>query len=361
MHSLGFLPPSAPARPFRVEEFAREQTSEIASKIHLFDALLNLQPCDRIKFDFVRMFATSLLQKLITKVPKAITKRTQSTTMLSPSIRVIPNANLFVSEPNPSWFGNGPNPGFHPAWSNENWLKSRFHFSFAEYNNPSNSNFGVMRVMNDDLVQPDRGFGTHPHRDMEIITYIVHGELTHQDNIGSKESLGRGSIQFMTAGTGVQHSEFNHSKEKPLRFIQTWIMPRSRGLAPNYGSYDASKGDCLSRKNTVHHLASDTSNHSVDTPVKVNQDVDTFAAELELDKTVQVDLANNRQAYLLCIEGSLEVNGQMLAKYDGAEIHGNGTSLTVKATGVEATENGDLAHFLMFSMKEDGSTRTDLL
>ena len=99
----------------------------------------------------------------------------------------------------------------------------------------------------------------------------------------------------------------------------------------------------------------------MDTPVKVNQDVDTFAAELELDKTVTVDLANNRQAYMLCIEGSLEVNGQMLAKYDGAEVHGNGTPLTVKATGVEATENGDVAHFLMFSMKDDGSGRTDLL
>lgn len=277
---------------------------------------------------------------------------------MAPRIKVVPNEKLFISEPNPSWFGNGPNPGFDPAWTNGNWLKSRFHFSFAEYHNPLNSSFGIMRVMNDDLVQPKRGFGAHPHRDMEIITYIVHGDLTHQDNMGSKESLGRGSIQFMTAGTGVQHSEYNHS-EKPLRFIQTWIVPRSRGLAPNYGSYNAST-NCEAKKNEVQYLASDTSNDAVDTPVKVNQDVDTYAAELELGKSVPLDLANGRQAYLLCVEGTLEVNGKSLAKHDGAEIHGDGTPLEVKATGVEATENGEVAHFLMFSMKEDGSGRGDL-
>lgn len=274
------------------------------------------------------------------------------------NIKVIPNEKLFVSEPNPAWFGNGPNPGFDPSWTNGNWLKSRFHFSFAEYHNPANSSFGVMRVMNDDLVQPKRGFGEHPHRDMEIITYIVHGSLTHQDSMGSKESLGRGSIQFMTAGTGVQHSEFNHS-ETPLRFIQTWIMPRSRGLPPNYGSFDAAKSGDL-RKNMIHHLASDTLNKNVDTPVKVNQDIDTFAAELELDKSVTIDLPVGRQAYLLCIEGNLDVNGKTMTKHDGAEIHGDGTPLEVKATGVESTENGEVAHFLMFSMKDDGSGRRDL-
>jgi len=217
-------------------------------------------------------------------------------------------------------------------------------------------------VMNDDLVQPDRGFGTHPHRDMEIVTYIVHGELTHKDNLGSKESLGRGSIQFMTAGKGVQHSEYNHSEEKPLRFIQTWILPRSRGLPANYGSYDASNKQCILQrtKNTVHHLASDVTNTSVETPVKINQDIDTYAAEIELGQTVTVDLPSNRQAYLLCVEGSLDINGKQLNKYDGTEIHGNGTPLTIKATNVETTEHGDLAHFLMFSMKEDGSGRTDL-
>jgi redox-sensitive bicupin YhaK (pirin superfamily) len=130
------------------------------------------------------------------------------------------NASL---EPDPSWFGNKPNEVSNPTWTNKNWLKSRFHFSFAEYSNPRNTGFGILRVMNDDLVQPNRGesmrpsyalfgfvqihigctvvcssgFGAHPHRDTEICTYVVHGQLTHQDSMGTSETLGRGAIQFM--------------------------------------------------------------------------------------------------------------------------------------------------------------------
>lgn len=112
-------------------------------------------------------------------------------------LKKIPNARLAVSEPNPSWFGNPGNELKNPLWTNGNWLKSRFHFSFAEYSNPRNAEFGVLRVMNDDLVQPNRGFGTHPHRNVEICTYIVDGSLTHQDSMGTEETLNRGAIQFM--------------------------------------------------------------------------------------------------------------------------------------------------------------------
>lgn len=214
--------------------------------------------------------------------------------------------------------------------------------------------------MNDDLVQPMRGFGTHPHRDMEIITYIVHGELTHKDSMGNGETLGRGSIQFMTAGSGIRHSETNDGN-KPLRFIQTWIVPRRSGLPPNYGSYNASK-DCESQKNTLRFLASDSANKNVDSPVKVNQDVNCKAAELELGKSTQVEIPNGRQAYLLCIEGELEVNGKTLTKYDGMEIHGVDEGvLDIKATDVEETESGKVAHFLMFDMPAvPGSGRSDL-
>eukprot|EP00980_Cylindrotheca_fusiformis_P012675 scaffold3103_cov136-Cylindrotheca_fusiformis.AAC.13 len=272
-------------------------------------------------------------------------------------LRVIPKTKLFESEPDPRWFGNGPNPGYDPAWTNGNWLKSRFHFSFAEYHNPQNSSFGVLRVMNDDLVQPKRGFGTHGHGNMEIITYIVNGKLTHEDSMGNGESLGRGSIQFMTAGTGVRHSEFNHG-EKPLRFIQTWIVPERNGLKPNYGGYDA-KGKL--KKNTINHLASSVKNSKSDTPVKVNQDVNCYAAEIELGKSVSIDLSAGRQAYLLCIEGSLKVNGEALTRHDGCEIHGNGEPISIEATGVEETENGKVAHFLMFEMKDaPGSGRKDI-
>ena len=208
--------------------------------------------------------------------------------------------------------------------------------------------------MNDDLVQGKRGFGAHPHRDMEIITYIVHGKLTHQDSTGSKETLGRGSIQFMTAGTGIQHSEFNH-EETPLRFVQIWITPRTRGLPANYGSYDASETDYLTTKNKLQHLASDVKNDAATTPVELNQDVDCHAAELELGESVPINVPKGRQAYLLCVEGSLELNvsgKQALHRHDAAEIVGGDDPIEIKATAVEDTENGKLAHFLMFTMKE---------
>jgi len=115
----------------------------------------------------------------------------------------IPCGLLAISEPNPMWFGNPVNENEDPFWTNSNWLKSRFHFSFAEYNNPRNRNFGILRVMNDDLVQPHRGFGEHPHSNVEIATYIVEGELSHKDSMGTQETLKRGAIQFMSAGKGM--------------------------------------------------------------------------------------------------------------------------------------------------------------
>lgn len=275
---------------------------------------------------------------------------------MTPSIKVIPNNKLFVSEPDPRWFGNDQNPGFDPAWTNENWLKSRFHFNFAEYRNPANPSFGVLKVMNDDLVQPHRGFGEHPHRDMEIITYIVEGSLTHEDSMGTKESLGRGSIQFMTAGKGVRHSEFNHG-DKPLRFIQTWINPSNYGLPPNYGSCTGNKEE---RHNKLQHLVSNVDNKGVETPVQISQDVDTYASELDLGQKVVHELPKGRQAYLVCLEGKVKVNGQELARHDACEIAGGGP-IEIEATDVEETENGQVAHILMFTMKEvPGSGRKDV-
>jgi redox-sensitive bicupin YhaK (pirin superfamily) len=276
---------------------------------------------------------------------------------MAPSIKVVHEEKLHVSEPDPSWFGNGSNPTSDPAWTNKNWLKSRFHFSFAEYSNTANMDYGIMRVMNDDLVQPHRGFGAHPHSNMEIVTYIVDGELDHMDSLGTKESLGRGSIQFMTAGTGVRHSEFNNG-DKPLRFIQTWIKPAASGLKKNYGSY---KGDPELRKNQLHHLVSNVKDESIKTPVEINQDCDAFASEIELGKKVTFEVPKGRQGYLLCIEGGVKVNGEQLNKYDACEIGGTGGNLEIEATAVEATEHGQLAHILMFTMKAvPGSGRTDV-
>ena len=250
-------------------------------------------------------------------------------------------------------FGNTANPRDDPAWTNGNWLKSRFHFSFAEYWNARNTNFGSLRVMNDDLVQPHRGFGAHPHRDMEIITYIVQGELTHKDSMGTEESLGRGAIQFMTAGRGVTHSEHNHG-DVPLRFIQTWIQPRASGLKPNYGSCSGKM-----EKNVLKHLVSSAQDDSVETPVKINQEVNAFASELDLGEKTSFEMTPSQQAYLLCIEGDVKVNGKQLHKYDACEIT-DGGHVEVEATGVEETEHGNVAHFLAFVMNSNGPGRSDI-
>jgi quercetin 2,3-dioxygenase len=335
--------------------------------------------------------------------------------------RLVPQSKLFVSEPAPYLFGNPNNTPDDPSWAttaNEtsNWSKSRFHFSFCEYYNPSNKSFGAVRVLNDDIVQPQRGFDAHPHSNMEIITYVVDGSYTHKDDMGNVETLGRGSIQFMTAGTGVLHSEYNNSSTKPLRFIQTWIIPRERDLPPHYGSYNSQASqenpNCAAeqpqKKNLVHHLVSDVHNNAVETPVKINQDVNARACELESGKTIKIELlpgGNNqsnhsRQAYLLAVEGTLTVvvkssggddgrktSTTILQKHDGMEIYQATTSsnddgithnddhiddvddddeddddiLEITATGVETTENGDVAHFIMFDMAYvAGSGRTDL-
>lgn len=214
--------------------------------------------------------------------------------------------------------------------------------------------------MNDDLVQPHTGFGTHPHRNMEIITYIVHGQLTHQDSMGTKESLGRGSCQFMTAGTGIRHSEDNEG-DVPLRFIQTWVVPEGLHLTPNYGSYNGEEGK-EERKNKLQHLVSSAMVPCA--PVQVNQDIDGYASEMDLGQKISYELDAQRQAYLLCIEGSVTINGKKLEKHDACEIIGGDdepTQLEIEAKSTEQTESGDVAHIFMYCMrKEPGSGRRDL-
>ncbi|GAB5363956.1 hypothetical protein AAMO2058_000927800 [Amorphochlora amoebiformis] len=265
------------------------------------------------------------------------------------SLKHIPNKYLTVSEPNPIYFGNGMNEAKNPNWTNKNWLKSRFHFSFAEYYNPKNTNYGVLRVMNDDLVQPKRGFGTHPHSNAEICTYVVHGQLTHQDSMGTKESLGPGSIQFMTAGTGIRHSEHNIHGD-PLRFIQMWLTPKKTGLKPNYGSMCGSKIDT---KNKWGHLVS-SADERVETPVKIQCDANIFVSQISSDKdSVDFKLKKGRQAYLLAVEGTPVVSGgfgtQHFAQHDAAEL-----------TGADNFKVSGPGHVLIVEMAYDGSGRSDI-
>ena len=266
----------------------------------------------------------------------------------------VPNDKLFTSTPPPSWFGNKENPeGQKKGWSTKNWLTSRFHFSFAEYAHGPGS-FGVLRVMNDDLVMPARGFGEHGHANMEICTYVVDGSLTHKDSMGTSETLGRGAIQFMTAGKGVKHSEHNLDKDKPLRFIQMWITPNAGGLAPNYGSHVTTKEDRLNKWCLAVSPVPGVGQNAGTAPVQIHADCTIRVTELEPGVAAQLAVPSGRQAYLLCVEGGAEVsNGETIVRHDAAELtSGAELTLTARTKGT---------HLLVVEMAERrGSGRDDL-
>jgi redox-sensitive bicupin YhaK (pirin superfamily) len=194
------------------------------------------------------------------------------------------------------------------------WLDSHFHFSFAEYCNPDNVQFGVLRVMNDDQVQPGTGFETHSHKNMEIISYVVEGELTHADSMKNEETLTRGQVQYMSAGTGVHHSEFNHGKSL-LRFFQIWILPDKNGYPPNYGSRRFALED---RRNKWLFIASEAGKPGA--PIQIHADVNVYATLLDTGKSLDFKVGSDRQAYLALIEGEAGVNGVSLSERDALEI-----------------------------------------
>jgi quercetin 2,3-dioxygenase len=219
--------------------------------------------------------------------------------------------------------------------SNLGWLNSIFHFSFAQYYNPDNMNFGVLRVINDDIIEAGTGFDTHPHKNMEIVSYVIDGELTHGDSMGNKRTLYRGQVQYMSAGTGVLHSEYNYG-DKPGRFLQIWVLPDKNGYAPNYGDY---LFDWEERKNKWLHFVS---NKTGNAPIKVNQDVNFYALELDADKEITFPVKEGRQAYLVQIEGSSFINNINLAERDALEI--TEEDITIKSK--------DTSHFLLIEMKK---------
>jgi redox-sensitive bicupin YhaK (pirin superfamily) len=187
---------------------------------------------------------------------------------------------------------------------NHGWLDSRFHFSFADYYNPESMQFGVLRVVNDDLVQPDAGFPTHPHADMEILSYVVDGELTHGDSMGNQETLRRGQVQYKSAGTGVTHSELNLG-DSVLRFLQIWIFPDEKGYEPNYGDYRFAFAD---REDKWLPIATWTENRESTAPIKIHQDANVYATAIKAGETVDFEVREGRQAYMVLIEGEAQVN-----------------------------------------------------
>ncbi len=197
--------------------------------------------------------------------------------------------------------------------SNLGWLQSRFHFSFAEYRNPDNVNFGVLRVLNDDIILPKSGFDMHPHANMEIVSYIIDGEISHKDSMGNEETLGRGEVQYMSAGDGVVHAEYNMGNEN-LRLLQIWIFPPKKGLDTLYGSYRYKESE---RKNKLLKIVS---SQDEDSKIKLYQDVNFYVSELDEDKPIEFDIKENRQVYYVQIEGSAKINGVQLDYGDAMEI-----------------------------------------
>lgn len=206
------------------------------------------------------------------------------------------------------------------------WLDSHFHFSFAEYYNPDNIHFGVLRVINDDLVEPGTGFDMHPHSNMEILSYVVDGELSHADSMRNKQTLTRGQVQYMSAGTGVVHSEHNRGDRK-LRFLQIWIMPDKNGYPPNYGDYRFTLED---RENKWLPLATGVDNKQSQAPIRIHADVNAYATIIDEGGSLDFKVEKGRQAYLVLIEGEAEINGIPMVMRDGMEIVEENITLTAK-------------------------------
>ena len=193
------------------------------------------------------------------------------------------------------------------------WLNTHYTFSFANYYDPENMGFRSLRVINDDVVAPGGGFDTHGHRDMEILTYVLSGELEHKDSMNNGRVIRRGEFQYMAAGTGVLHSEFNPSGAQPVHLLQIWIVPDQKGLKPNYAERTGSQLPG-GRLNLV------ASKGGREGSIAINQDADVFLAKLDAGQNITHQVRPNRHAWLHVAEGSVLVNGQKLSTGDGAAV-----------------------------------------
>lgn len=194
--------------------------------------------------------------------------------------------------------------------AHHDWLESRHSFSFADYYDPAHTRFGPLRVINEDIVQPGAGFDTHGHRDMEILTYVLSGALQHRDSMGNGTQMRYGEVQLMSAGTGVQHSEFNPSPDEPVHLLQIWIMPERQGLTPGYQQ----KNFLVEEKQGRWCLLA--SPDAVQGSLLIHQDARVFAALLDGAQTLDYPLAAGRKAYLHVACGSLQANGYALSAGD---------------------------------------------
>ena len=207
------------------------------------------------------------------------------------------------------------------GYADHGWLKSFHSFSFADYYDPARMGFGALRVINEDKVAAGKGFGTHGHRDMEIISYVLSGELAHKDSMGNGEVGGAnagvirpGDVQRMSAGTGVMHSEFNHAEDQTTHFLQIWIQPDARGIAP---SYEQKHFDAGSKRGQLRLVAA---NDGADGSVTIHADARLYAGLFDGSEAAELDLAPGRLAYVHVVRGALSVNGQDLTAGDALQV-----------------------------------------
>ncbi|MDX1467251.1 MAG: pirin family protein [Halomonas sp.] len=205
-------------------------------------------------------------------------------------------------------------PAQERGYADHGWLKGRHSFSFADYFDPAHLHFSVLRVINEDLVVPGQGFGRHGHRDMEIFSYVLDGELAHRDTLGNDSSIRPGQVQLMSAGTGVMHSEFNGSDERPVHFLQIWLIPREAGLTPRYQETEFGEADKRGKLQPI--ITPDGRDGSL----VIQQDAAIYAALIDGEEHAERRLAPGRRGYVHVARGSLVVNGQPMRAGDGLKL-----------------------------------------
>jgi redox-sensitive bicupin YhaK (pirin superfamily) len=213
--------------------------------------------------------------------------------------------------------------------ANHGWLDSFHSFSFANYYDPAHMGFGPLRVINEDRVAPGQGFGTHSHRDMEIISYVLEGGLAHKDSIGNGSTIRPGDVQRMSAGTGVAHSEFNASREQPVHFLQIWIEPNVRGVKP---SYEEKRFDEASKRGRLRLIASPDGREG---SVTIHQDAFVYAALLEGAEAAEHTPGAGRRTYVHVVRGEVAVNGEALTHGDALKISGERSIRLDRGRGAE--------------------------
>lgn len=212
---------------------------------------------------------------------------------------------------------------------NHGWLKTHHTFSFSGYRDPAHMHFRALRVMNEDVVAPGQGFGKHPHDNMEIVTLVLSGALEHRDSLGNGEVLRPGEFQRMSAGTGIEHSEFNPSETEPCHLYQIWLFPSEKGIAP---SYEQKRFDDVEKHNRLRVVASEDAREG---SLRINTDASIYLANLDAGSAVQHSIGVGRSAWLQVLRGSVKIGDQQLSAGDGAAVSDE-TALTITAS--EAAE-----------------------